>query len=543
MTDGQGEFRLTNARRRRDWLSPLLLTLSLHLMFFTLLINQRLLQMAGQVRGAGEYVLHVGMDKGADDEASDEEAGAAAGTPAAQSGQPRSVNDALKETAAPVVARREAAPEPRPEAAPEQPSEQPVKDKRSLAERLAGSVDSAGGGQTGEAGGVQPGGGSHGLRGQGRHGTGLKRNGGSAQTENAVELGLQWLASVQDSDGRWDSDGFMVHYLKNPTFDDKMAEGPGGTYRDIGITGLCLLAFTGAGYTEDDRRYGRVVKGARDWLLLQQRPQDGGFGLTSGSDMYDHALASLALADLYLSNGDKALRQPVKRALLFMLSQQGPGGGWDYSQGGRKPRAEERNDLSITGWCVLALVAGREAGFDLPEDNLRLLTAFLRKATREDGEGIYADASPRSGQGGLGMTAVSNVCRRLLGEPAASPMQDRQLTRLARNAPDWSRVKDATHSSFYYWYYGSVAMLLARDEPKGQDRWREWNIGLKHALLNNQVKSGGRRGSFDPLEFWAQHGGGRLYATAINVLSLEIYYRLEPEFVKAKAAELGHLWK
>lgn len=540
---------LTRARRRRDWQSPLLLTISLHLMVFTLAINQRLFMLMGEKRGLGEYVLALGVDKCADP-TPEKDAGAAPGAPAAQVGErPRSVAHAMQSNAEPKVAPRETAVEK--EVVKEQPRSEPAPaDTRSLKERLEGSLESAGGATAAEGVAVVPGGGAHGLRGRGRHGKGLSRNGGDVGTESAVEMGLSFLARVQDSDGGWDSDDFMVHYLNAPTAAERMAEGPGGTYRDVGMTGLCLLAFTGAGYTESDARYGDLVKRARKYLLDRQRPQDGGFSPRNGLGvtMYDHALATLAIADLYLTNGDESLRPPLKRALLYMLSQQRDGGGWTYDQylpshHGTGYKVEQRNDLSITGWCVLALVAGREAGFEVPEANMRSLVGFLKKATLPDGSARYADVAPRAGERGLGMLSVSNVCRRLLGEAGDSAIQRAQQKTLAANAPDWNKVADKQDGSFYYWYYGSLGLLLNKEQPGGADRWREWNAGLKEALVKNQCQSGPRKGSFDPVEIWADKGGGRLYATAINVLTLEIYYRLEPAFLQAKAAELSEFWK
>jgi hypothetical protein len=85
-------------------------------------------------------------------------------------------------------------------------------------------------------------------------------------------------------------------------------------------------------------------------------------------------------------------------------------------------------------------------------------------------------------------------------------------------------------------------MLLAKDGDGGDDRWRQWNIALKRTLLDNQVKSGGRRGSYDPVCHWGKNGGGRVYSTAICVLNLEIYYRYEPEYLRVRAGELAHLW-
>ena len=74
--------------------------------------------------------------------------------------------------------------------------------------------------------------------GGGRRGRGGKRNlrggGGSKLTQNAVELGLKWLADHQDvdEDGKWDVDDFMKH---DPP-DDK-CDGPGGALYDVGVHG------------------------------------------------------------------------------------------------------------------------------------------------------------------------------------------------------------------------------------------------------------------------------------------------------------------
>ena len=53
--------------------------------------------------------------------------------------------------------------------------------------------------------------------------------------------------------------------------------------------------------------------------------------------------------------------------------------------------------------------------------------------------------------------------------------------------------------------------------------------GLTKALLGSQVKSGAAEaGSWDPeADRWGW-AGGRVYATAMNVRTLEIYYRPPP---------------
>jgi hypothetical protein len=57
--------------------------------------------------------------------------------------------------------------------------------------------------------------------------------------------------------------------------------------------------------------------------------------------------------------------------------------------------------------------------------------------------------------------------------------------------------------------------------------WKKWNEPMKNALVPNQKtgKDGCKNGSWDPdQERWGAEGG-RVYAVAINALTLEVYYR------------------
>lgn len=534
---------MNKIRKRRDWTTPLLLTLSVHLMAFTLFINHRLFTLFEEPR-KGDFVTRFGGVEGIDPaEEKEKDEGAAPG-PQAEETRPSqaSVSEAMRE---------EQLPQPQPPATPAKPVDGPSKanttDNRTLAERLAASQ---GGGTVGESSVALPGGGVTGMRGEGRKYDGLRKHGGGSDTEDAVEMGLAWLAKVQDHDGKWDSDGYMVHYLPGATSNERYDEGVGMARNDVGITALCLLAFTGAGHDGRTGKYATTVRKAREWLLSKQRVEDGGFGQPTDTyrpTFYGQSLAALALCDLYLLTADEKLRTPVQRAVYYLCDTQGPGGGWDYSQrypGDDKWQHPDRNDLSISGWAVLALTAAREANLTVPQDSLRKLAGLFQQQTRADGEAIYANKGTRQGQRGMGMLAVSNLCRRLLGEDGAGETQVKQRARLEKLPPNWRGSSELLGNNMYYWYYGSLALMVGRDAEGGEDRWRKWNIELKKTLLPNQVKSGPRRGSFDPYEdAWAKGGGGRLYATALCVLMLEIYYRYEPEYLRSHARELAPLWE
>ncbi|MHC5039098.1 MAG: hypothetical protein ACYTHM_17455, partial [Planctomycetota bacterium] len=85
------------------------------------------------------------------------------------------------------------------------------------------------------------------------------------------------------------------------------------------------------------------------------------------------------------------------------------------------------------------------------------------------------------------------------------------------NRPKWD-AKGGTIDLFY-WYWGTHALY-----QMGRDYWKVWNPAVKSALLPAQKTEGCETGSWDPVGAWGT-AGGRVYATAINVLTLEVYYR------------------
>jgi hypothetical protein len=77
----------------------------------------------------------------------------------------------------------------------------------------------------------------------------------------------------------------------------------------------------------------------------------------------------------------------------------------------------------------------------------------------------------------------------------------------------------------YFDTYAVSAALFRFDGPEGP-RWKAWNEDLKNLLVPHQMtgKDGCADGSWDPTDRWSV-AGGRVYATAMNALNLEFYYR------------------
>ena len=60
--------------------------------------------------------------------------------------------------------------------------------------------------------------------------------------------------------------------------------------------------------------------------------------------------------------------------------------------------------------------------------------------------------------------------------------------------------------------------------------WDRWQRQLLPAIVHHQRTDGDEVGSWDPqVDPWGDVGG-RVYATAINTLSLEVYYRYDKIF-------------
>jgi hypothetical protein len=91
---------------------------------------------------------------------------------------------------------------------------------------------------------------------------------------------------------------------------------------------------------------------------------------------------------------------------------------------------------------------------------------------------------------------------------------------LVRDLPRWNE----SAIDFYYWHLGTQA-LFQQDGPDGS-QWRTWNDQMKRELVLNQNagNAGCAVGSWEPVGRWCCEGG-RVYATAINALTLETYYR------------------
>ena len=111
------------------------------------------------------------------------------------------------------------------------------------------------------------------------------------------------------------------------------------------------------------------------------------------------------------------------------------------------------------------------------------------------------------------MTAIGMFCRIFVGYPKNHPEVFKAAKLIYKAGPKVTNQ--------YYTYYTTYCMF-----QMGGIEWKNWNNKFRDPLIALQEKSGRNRGS------WAgwDHSAGRVYSTALNIMSLEVYQRYLPSY-------------
>lgn len=360
----------------------------------------------------------------------------------------------------------------------------------------------------------------------------------SEKTEEAIELGLKFLAKRQLSDGRWSLARNGVDLILAPRERPRLES-------DAAATGLSLLAFLGAGYDHFDDKHQDAVSAGLNFLVKNQQangslyiPGDEASG--KYSRFYSHGIATIAVCEAFGMTGDPALRKPAQKAIDFIVqTQHKKYGGWRYRPG-------RDSDLSVTGWQVMALKSGELAGLNVPMEVYLNAQKFLERCRGSGGDAsrfVYnpyvdvQDATRRHGrETSTVMTSVGLLTNLYLGKNRDDQNMQHGAKHLLNNPPTHGTSSRAAAigtmgnplRDTYYWYYATQVMFHMRG-----DYWKEWNARLHPLLVESQTQVGPLAGSWNPFnpvpDQWVAHGG-RLYVTTMNLLSLEVYYRHLPLF-------------
>lgn len=340
----------------------------------------------------------------------------------------------------------------------------------------------------------------------------LKAGGGNDASEAAVARGLLWLVKKQKDAGNWE-------YELPPPLDDSQRD---AINDKISATGLALLPFLAAGQThrktndKNNKYFENVSKGVN--FLIANQQANGRFRLGSGrAYMYTHAIATIALCELYGMTGDKKTLLPAcKRAVDFIMANQGRDGSWGYSP-------KSTGDTSIVGWQIQALQSAKQCK-DIPVDPKVLKAArdFLNavgvrdKTTKQLSQYAYLPGGGPSPS----LSAVGLLCRYYVDEwgPQHPGMAD-GVTKLLTNPP-----RDGQWNMYYYYYATQVVHF-----HEGDKWYKDWNPKMRDLLIKRQVGGEGKDfGSWDSDTLITGQHVGRLGTTCLALLTLEVYYRHLP---------------
>jgi len=247
---------------------------------------------------------------------------------------------------------------------------------------------------------------------------------------------------------------------------------------DAELTALALLAFLGAGYTHfskdvhDGLCFGEVVKKGVKWLLARQK-ETGAF---DAEDADADSIAALALSQSF----------GLTASCIYSEEAQ---------TGIDRTAATTVGETRGLIWKGMALKVAELGRLALPP-----------KACEENFEALQA----RQGTAATaGYALISLLLRRRTADPRLDDLR----------ALDPGTLETETL------YFGTVAAFQF-DGPDGS-LWKGWHSKLKQRLLPAQrVKKGEcEHGSWDGMGF-----RGRLQATALDAMDLEVYYRYRSVF-------------
>jgi len=336
------------------------------------------------------------------------------------------------------------------------------------------------------------------------------------EQEAAVEKGLAWLARTQGPDGSWVSKiGYKLNNGYNYTADDK---------GHLGVTALAGMAFLAGGHLPGRGQYGPNVERALDFVLAAV--QDDGYITYAGSRMYDHAFATLFLAEICGMTHREEVKKRLQKAVDFIVRSQNEEGGWRY-----EPYATE-SDMSIVVCQVIALRSARNIGIRVPRATVDRAARYVvdSAVTRETGfdgpgfammneVGTFHYQKEVHSRSSFPLTAAGVTALHGLGI-YSDELIKKGLDYLSNNRQEFNQkygVREKGH--YYFWYghyYGVQAMYTA-----GSPYWEPYFIDLRQDLLDMQKADGS----------WPNETGpGPALGTAIGVLILEIPYRFLPIF-------------
>lgn len=311
----------------------------------------------------------------------------------------------------------------------------------------------------------------------------------TAETQAAIDRGLEWLARTQASDGSWRNAGGYGSYPAAMT----------------GLAGMALLA---SGSTPTRGKHYDNVRRAVAYL---RKHADGNTGVISvpaeeGRSMYGHGFATLFLASVYGMEEDAREQERLKRvldkAVQLIAQAQSAAGGWIYTpeSGG--------DEGSVTVTQIQALRACRMAGIVVDRRTVDRAVGYIKNCQNPDGSIRYSLNS--GGDGRPAITAAGVAVLYNAGVYDDQPFVDKAVQYCKKQV---QVAVDNTGHHYYTHLYWSQALY-----QRGGDDWTAYFQKACDFLRKQQRKDGS----------WEGDGVGAVYGTAIALTILQLPWAYVP---------------
>lgn len=323
-----------------------------------------------------------------------------------------------------------------------------------------------------------------------------------AQTVQAVEKGLAYLARTQRPDGSW------------------LSSGGRGTYSGA-MTALGGLAMLAGGSTPETGPYARNVTRALNYTLRLSESRDDGLitGPREGRPMYSHGFSMLFLAQCYGMEISREYEQRIRLALdkavaLTARSQSDLGAARNHAGGWMYQPQSNWDEGSVTVTQLQALRACRNVGIKVPTSTIDRAVAYLKFCQNPDGGIAYSaqhrsDSRPAISAAAIACFYAAGVYDRVTGGEGAEAEMVEQLIQYVK--------KSVPESGGGWFYYTHIYMAQVMYQRGGQD-WREYFPGIRKELIEKQSPDGS----------WHGDGIGTTYGTALACMILQLPYGYLP---------------
>jgi hypothetical protein len=309
----------------------------------------------------------------------------------------------------------------------------------------------------------------------------------TAETEIAIQKGLDYLAKAQRRRGSWAG-----------------GTGYGATY-EAAMTGLAGVALLSSGSTPTRGPYNRNIYRAILWTLSQQKASGLICSIAEESrSMYGHGFSMLFLSQVLGEEQDEGTRQLLieilNKAVDFSCKAQTRSGGWGYVS------AKDGNDFdegSTTITQVQGLRGCRNAGIPVPAEVIERAKKYIYDCKNPDGGISYSSRNRGSSRPAITAAALAALYNAGAYDSEHVPDMLEYCKKTLGTIADGTR--SFGHWHYTYLYYAQVVYRQGRDE------WNPFRDKLYNRIIGEQNEEG----------YWAGNIGP-IYVTSCNLIILQL---------------------